>query len=350
MKAKEENGKKAKIKFEIEISNMQLKYNYETTKKKRTKEKDKKAVIETDYFADASDKEADGKTRAERQAALSSTPDGLPNRESKQFEKELQSILRKNFITWSIAITILIIADLFLYAYTKEILNWMIFPVILVICGLAILINSRRFIFIDYRIGDDVSDRIKQRNKALSYLNSCLVIWRIKQSEHIINSKTNAGAATSLKRGYAKFNFKKAPMYLKIKGGWKIYQLSIGKMRYLFLPDKLLIVNLYHVRTVNYSTVTVNLKDVQFIESGKAPEDALFLYNTWQYVNVDGSRDMRYNGNKMLPVYAYKDVHFSSIEGLNAYIMVSSSYSAEKFKETWDSMMDLDIETDGIRK
>ena len=267
--------------------------------------------------------------------------DALSTPENELFVKKIKSIRLKNFLTWLIGVAIIFAWVCLVNVIPENI--WMpILPALCcLICILCYFINSRRFVFVEYDIAKDIQPLIEKRNHALSFLFNSSQIWNIEQYEHVAYSRVNAGAGTNLKRSSVSFKYAKAPKYLKIADDLNVYQLSIGATRYIFLPDKILVVEFLQVGALRYHDIAVSLADTQFIETDSNPSDAIFLYNTWQYVNNNGTPDRRFKNNRQIPVYAYKKIYLKSETGLNLHLMVSSKQNAEIFKTEWDSLDDM---------
>lgn len=267
--------------------------------------------------------------------------DALSTPENKLFIDNIKSIRLKNFFTWMVGLTIIFVWFCFQNIIPGNIWTPILWALSCLVVGLELYINSRRFLLVEYSIDNDISPIIDQRNNALSLLSNCSKIWNIEQYEHVAYSRVNAGAGTNLKRERVHLKFAKAPSYLKIVNDIKVYQLSIGGTRYIFLPDKILVVGIFQVGALRYNDIYVSLEHTPFVETEIAPRDATFLYYTWQYVNNNGTPDRRFNNNKQIPVYAYEKILLRSATGLNLHLMVSSTYKARRFKENWDGIKEI---------
>ena len=267
--------------------------------------------------------------------------DALSTPENKLFIDRLKSIRSKNLLTWIIGIILLVVFVNLSDILPANIWSWIFLPVIGIIIALIELINSRRYIVIEYSIDKDITSLIKQRENALSYLYNCEKIWNIEQYGQVAYTRVNAGAATNVKRKKVALSYGKAPKYLRIVNDINLYQLKIGKTRYLFLPDKILVVGFLQVGALRYHDIKITMEDTQFVENGVTPSDAIFLYNTWQYVNNNGTPDRRFNNNRQLPVYAYKIIYLNSATGLNVHLMVSSISKAKMFNQIWNNINDM---------
>ena len=261
--------------------------------------------------------------------------DALSTPENRLFIEGIKSIRLKNFFTWIIGLTLIFICSRLSNIIPENIGSPILLTLSWVIIGLVIFINSRRFVLVEYNIDDDIAHIIRGRNNALSHLCNCSKVWNIEQYQQVAYSRVNAGAATNIKRRRCSISCAKAPRYLKIVNDLKVYQLSIGKTRYIFLPDKILVVGFLQVGALRYHDISIALERTEFIENEIAPSDAIFLYNTWQYVNNNGTPDRRFNNNKQISVYAYEKIYLKSATGLNLHLMVSSTHKAEQFKKEW---------------
>ena len=267
--------------------------------------------------------------------------DALSAPENKIFVEGIKAVRIKNFFTWVICFMLIAIWSAFANSIPTNI--WVPIYVGLFCIAIigAILINSHRFVEVEYNIEDDIKPLISQRNNALSWLFQCSKIWNIEQYSHVAYSRVNAGAGTNVNRKKVSSLYAKAPGYLKIKNDLKIYQLCIGTTRYIFLPDKILVVGFFEVGALRYNDISISIQSTRFVETEIPPNDAIFLYNTWQYVNNNGTPDRRFNNNRQIPVYEYGEIYLRSATGLNLYLMVSSMNKAEKFKDEWDLIEDV---------
>lgn len=267
--------------------------------------------------------------------------DALSTPENKIFIDRLKSIRLKNLLTWIVGITLLVVFINLLNMIPEDVWTWIFLPIVGIVVALIVLINSRRHIVIEYDIDKDITSLIKQRDEALSYLRSCEKIWNIEQYDQVAYTRVNAGASTNIKRKKVVLSYGKGPKYLKIVNDINLYQLKIDKTRYLFLPDKILVVGFLQVGALRYHDIKITMKDTPFVENSESPNDAIFLHNTWQYVNNNGTPDRRFNNNRQLPVYAYKIIYLNSATGLNVHLMVSSRSKAEMFNQIWNNINDL---------
>src|SRR5699024_10572658 len=141
-----------------------------------------------------------------------------------------------------------------------------------------------------------------------------------------------------IKRKEAKLIYDTAPKYIKIAHNMKVYQLIIGKTKYIFLPDKILVVKFLQVGAIKYSDIQILSENTNFVENKGIPLDAKTICFTWKYVNNNGTPDRRFKNNRQFPVCAYKTIYIKSKTGLNIHLLVSSSNKAEQFKTEWEKI------------
>ena len=267
--------------------------------------------------------------------------DALSTPENEMFVKKIKSIKVKSFITWLIGVSIICI-----WLFLKNIIpNFIWIPIIPALCFvvfcLCYFINSRRVICLEYNIDQDISSIIAKREHALSHLFECEKIGNIEEYEKVNYTRVNAGAGTNIKLGKVSYRYAKPPKYLKVDSNFKVYQLNIGATTYIFLPDKILVVGFFAVGALKYNDITVTLADSKYVETEPIPKDSTVLYNTWQYVNNNGTPDRRFKNNCQLPVLAYEKIYLNSKTGLNLHLMVSSRQKAVMFKDEWDNLNDI---------
>lgn len=269
--------------------------------------------------------------------------DTLSSPEHQAFVDSIKSILTKNFITKTVSIFFILIS--FIICICLELQQVLIVGItitVIVLClFLTLFLNSRRYIVIDYNIDENISNIINDRSKAFSLLNNSSVIWYISEYHDVTYSRVNAGCSTNITRHKTNISLQHLPSYIITPNNDKFYQMSIGTTKYIFLPDKILVIDFLSVATLKYSDINIKLQNTNFVETDIPPRDSEFLYNTWQYANNDGSRDLRFNNNKQLPVYKYKTIILKSESGLNIHLIVSNHKAAEEFKSQFNSVKEI---------
>jgi len=210
------------------------------------------------------------------------------------------------------------------------------------IIGCVIVLVSRIWYLcvyckLEYLFDKTIANIVKKNDEIISILASCSRINTYTGETRINCPKKNAGATHRLNLKSAHFVYSKLPTYLSFNTNTKFYQIKSGKIRCIFLPDRLLLVNGRTVRSTLYKDIGIAVWETQFISEGSAPSDAEIESRTWRYANVNGSRDRRYNNNYTIPVYRYAKVEFYTSQTTLITIMASSYRKAYNFKYAWDN-------------
>lgn len=258
--------------------------------------------------------------------------------ENKTLVKAIKKIKIRNFVTWCIFGLIVALSSMFLQLYIEWLGMLLFFGISLLTLFLAIFLNHRRFILLDYTIDKETEEYINKRNAAFKCLALSSNLWLITDYQNVIYSRVNAGCQTNIRRKNINFQCQKLPNCIRTNQDAMFYQLIIGSTKYIFLPDKIIILGLLNVAVLSYCDIKISLEKTNFAETETPPIDALFLYNTWLYVNNNGTPDRRFNNNKQIPVYRYMKIFIESYSGLNLHLMSSSEEKAEEFKRLYDAL------------
>jgi len=104
-----------------------------------------------------------------------------------------------------------------------------------------------------------------------------------------------------------------------------------GTRLYLF-PDRVLVHGPGRVALddIEYGDLEASPGSVRFVESGRVPRDSQVVDHTWQYVNKNGSPDLRFANNRRLPVVLYGTLKLGAAGvGSGVSIQVSDAKAAE---------------------
>lgn len=82
---------------------------------------------------------------------------------------------------------------------------------------------------------------------------------------------------------------------------------------------------------IDVRDVDIAFREQRFIEEGQLPKDAEVVGHAWEKSNKDGSRDLRFNNNRQLPVMGYGQLEFRTSQGLNEAYLISNSVAAKRF-------------------
>lgn len=167
---------------------------------------------------------------------------------------------------------------------------------------------------------------------------NCNKLWQVDQTATSTDTKKSAGAkelagVKEIKAGGKLPWFLKAdvnPIVLKLKNE------SIA-----ILPDRIL---LFQKKKLGYfSCGAVAYDDVQFTfgirpfgdPDGPSIKDAEQMGSTWEKVNKDGSPDLRFVGNREIPIMKYGEIRIQSKSGLNVWLMCSRVPPVEALENTY---------------
>ncbi|WP_033483364.1 DUF4236 domain-containing protein [Xanthomonas citri] len=76
---------------------------------------------------------------------------------------------------------------------------------------------------------------------------------------------------------------------------------------------------------------------VGFLEHEVVPPDAVVVGQTWEKVNKDGSRDMRFRDNDQIPIVQYGRLLFTSPGGVQEEYQFSNAIAAGEFARAFDT-------------
>lgn len=201
-----------------------------------------------------------------------------------------------------------------------------VYPISFIITGISatiflILISFYR-INLEYDIDNDLKAEISARFKPLEQIISSEKIWRIIESKENENLKYSSGAKNSLKRRGCKT--KKGVPY-PFKTDEHAITITDGKEKFVFLPDKLFILQQAKIGAFNYDDIKTEIAITKFLESEIVPKDAKVIGKTWKYVNKSGGMDKRFKDNEEIPICAYGKMQISSTKGINTLFMFSNT-------------------------
>ena len=166
--------------------------------------------------------------------------------------------------------------------------------------------------------------------EVLSLLKNSKKVWMIAKDIRTSDAKHNAGATRTVTRKRA---FVKRIGNRKTFGCLKTNVPSIvvksSKVYIRFLPNILVVGNGGRRTVHTYDTISLYCSTTDFVETGAVPSDATVVRHTWQYVNKDGTADLRYSKNPQFPVCRYGVLQFTSPDGMCFELHVSNYLIAE---------------------
>jgi hypothetical protein len=188
---------------------------------------------------------------------------------------------------------------------------------------------ARRTVVLFYDVNDAHETWFSNLVDGWAWLSGSQGLWREIQSgnvQTIYQHKTNAGASSLVQRVKAAASLT-GPKHLATNVA--VPTIIAGDSSLHFLPDRLLVREGRKYSDVAYLHLQVNGYQQRFIESASGyPRDANQVGQTWQYVNVKGGPDRRYNNNPALPIMLYGGIDLRTAHGLNWVIQVSREDAA----------------------
>jgi hypothetical protein len=82
---------------------------------------------------------------------------------------------------------------------------------------------------------------------------------------------------------------------------------------------------------IDYREITVRFSERRFAEEEQLPGDAGRDGITWEKTNTDGSPDLRFKGNRQIPMCVYGEISISSTSGLSEKYLISNPITSRKF-------------------
>lgn len=188
--------------------------------------------------------------------------------------------------------------------------------------GLKIYVKTKGLVDLEYIIDDDQKEVVAKRIEPMLNVTDSKKIWRIMQSNKVIDRKYSSGASNEVKRTPC-IGTKKVPF--PFQANTPAATFKAGKETLVFLPDKLFIIQKNKVGVLNYSDINTYTHTTNFIESEVVPKDAKVVGHTWKYLNKNGGPDKRFKDNVQLPICLYGQIELKSTFGLNTVLMFSNT-------------------------
>lgn len=178
-------------------------------------------------------------------------------------------------------------------------------------------------------LGESEITLYKQLITEFERMAKCEKIWLITSSQK--NTEIKASASISIERKPTKFAFQNFN-HVSVKDCDSVPMFRDLWFSYYIYPNFIVKAN----NPIDFIIIPLDLIDIsyssqRFIESPYEwdwPKDSKLVRHTFQYVNKDGTPDMRYTLNKQVPVYLYGKITFETL-GLTYY--TSNALAAELF-------------------
>lgn len=180
----------------------------------------------------------------------------------------------------------------------------------------------------------EIVTRLGLCNAAGEALARTNMLWHVFSSTNTLARKYHAGAGTLVGRAAT-----------RCSRGWldgvevniDCWSVAIGPQQLLFLPDRLLFRMGSRYASFPYEGLTVVNETTRFVEEGPVPSDGQVVDSTWRFVNKSGGPDLRFNGNRQIPVLLYGELTLRAPNGAQVVIqasnLVATRYAAAALQE-----------------
>jgi hypothetical protein len=160
--------------------------------------------------------------------------------------------------------------------------------------------NSK--VFVGYTLDPSAVRRLQEIAEAVSALRACSQVWMycLQQNLGRLNWKYNAGDTFTVARlPLAIFN-RTIP---NVETNVRVNGIAYGSQAVYFLPERILVIDGSVIRNVPYGDLQVEVDSLEYVETeAHVYRDSDVIGHRWKFINRDGSRDRRFNGNYELPV------------------------------------------------
>lgn len=189
-----------------------------------------------------------------------------------------------------------------------------------------------------YDFDDDSQAKWNAQYAAWNDVAGCKKLWQIDQIATSTNIKRSAGAKKLASIREIKVS-RNLPWFLK--ADIKPIVLELKREHIAILPDRVLVfkkkkLGYYACGAVPYSDIQLSFGICPFVDiDGPSIKDAEQMGSTWEKVNKDGSPDLRFAGNREIPIMKYGEIKMMSQSGLNVRIMCSKAAPVETLKQAY---------------
>lgn len=166
--------------------------------------------------------------------------------------------------------------------------------------------------------GAEEARRFQQLVDSFEQVRGIQRAWHVVASGAVSTTyqhKVNAGASSLVKR---------LPLTRSLGGprhlssNIAVPSLATARRSVYLLPDRVLVRDGRHYADVAYASLRSVVTVQRFIEDGAVPSDSVVLGHTWQYVNIKGGPDRRFNNNRQFPILQYGRLALSGEDGYSA--------------------------------
>lgn len=183
-----------------------------------------------------------------------------------------------------------------------------------------IMDKPRKTTLLYYDIAPEAEENVQLFFRNFNELATCHSTWYVVSEQKVDVVKYNAGASWLVKRRRLKIQYRVPPL---LKTNILVPCLFLGIQKLFFLPDQVLIQKHSNINVLPYSKLTIQQKNVKFIEEQQISPDSKKIGRTWRFVNIDGGPDRRFKYNRELPILLYSELTLKSTNGINIVILLS---------------------------
>jgi hypothetical protein len=195
-------------------------------------------------------------------------------------------------------------------------------------------IDKRRFeISLHYDMDESFREIYKQFGEHFATFIRSAKLWQYLNTERTFDAKRNAGAGNLIRRAPVTYISADKPPAEHLVTNVAIPYIKLTNIELYFLPERLLVKQRGVFAAVFYKNLHLTRATTRFIEEESLAPDAQMVDKTWRYVNKSGGPDMRFNGNRQLPICAYSEYALKSDTGIYGLITTSKLGAMDAFAD-----------------
>jgi len=172
--------------------------------------------------------------------------------------------------------------------------------------------DIRRSLEVQFDLDHDARAGFDRMKSVLSQLNDAQGFWWITAHAAVNDPRYHAGADEVQRRLPCKVL---SGLPAGIRANIQVPCIRAGGDGLYFFPDRALLVTADRFAPLEYAHIKVAASVARVVEATTVPSDAQTVGKTWRFVCLDGSRDLRFSGNVLLPICRYEEVRLTSDTG-----------------------------------
>lgn len=186
-------------------------------------------------------------------------------------------------------------------------------------------------------IPEGLSSKFGEVAKAWTDVNASDIIYQVLSENEIedrVRERTSAAASIDRKKLSKEpftdlfVNTSCSPIIFKSAGNGFVFMYPGLVVMAYDNPN----FELNRIRVDSWSECSLHWNTQKFIEPDYVPQDAKIIDYTFKYANLDGSRDLRYKDNEMIPIVKYNDVSITVANNSMTY-HISNENLVQQFFE-----------------